>query len=147
MMEQVQKNPLIDVSDKRNPWIRRLELLLQGLFTLALWALLLHGIGEALLGEKRQQALSMFLFLLGIAVVVFLLLGSWQYYNWHLFHGKDRRKSFPTQPLAEVAKLYHMDPDDLERLQEADNRVDVYEKDGQYYFQVPDENPIPFSIH
>lgn len=145
-MEPQKKAPLIDVSDKRNPWLRRLELFLQGLFTLALWTFLLHGLYEAFFGARRQQTLDMFLFLLSIALVVFLLLSGWQYYNWHLFHGKDRRKSFPVQPLEQVAKLYHMKPDDLQRLQGAGRKVDVYEKDGQYTFQVPGEEPIPFSI-
>lgn len=145
-MEMQKKPLLIDVSDKRNPWARRLELFLQVLFTLVLWAFLLHGIGEAFFGAWQQQTLDMFLFLLGIALVVFLLLSAWQYYNWHLFHGRDRRKSFPVQPLEQVAALYHMEPKDMERLQKAGRKVDVYCKDGQYTFQVPDEKPIPFSI-
>lgn len=90
-----------------------------------------------------MQSLAMFALLFMVAVIIFILFASWQYYNWHRFHGKDRRKAFKAQSLAEVGALYGIDLEDMEKLQSSFRQASVFYKEGQYFYQVPGAKPIP----
>lgn len=141
------KMPLIDASYKLPKWRIFLEAAFSVLMTLGVWAVLLLGIVPTAFGSaaKRQQSGRMFLFLFILAVIIFLLFAAWQYYNWHRFHGKDRRKAFAPQPLEEVGHLYGIELKDMEKLQGRFRSADVIYQDGRYYYQLPGENPIAIT--
>ena len=136
------KNPVIDVNDRRPRWRVFLEKAFSLLATLCLWGLLFWGLDVELLGEKRQESLLMFLFFFAVAVLIFMIFGGWQLYNWHRFHGKDRRKAFPLPTLAEIGKCYGIAPADMERLQKPCRLVEVYYQAPCYYYHLPAGEPI-----
>ncbi|WP_370850909.1 PgaD family protein [Megasphaera sp.] len=136
------KNPVIDVNDRRPRWRVFLEKAFSLLATLCLWGLLFWGLDVELLGEKRPESLLMFLFFFAVAVLIFLIFSSWQFYNWHRFHGKDRRRSFPMPTLAEVGKCYGIAPQDMERLQAPCRLVEVYYQAPSYYYRLDHGQPI-----
>ena len=66
--------------------------------TICLWLVLYQEIASQLLGARRQQSLNMLIFLFVVSAIIFVIMGGWQFYNWYLFHGKERRKAFKKQP-------------------------------------------------
>lgn len=133
---------IIDVSGQRPKWQVIGERMLAVLLTAALWAVLLYGIGSELLGQKGKQSLEMLSFLLGISLLIFAIFASWQYYNWHRFHGKERRKAFKPQPLSEVAALYGMTEAEMREMQKPARQVEFFYEDGHYYYQIPHQRRI-----
>ena len=139
--------PIIDVGYKRHWLIRWLEKIIILLLDLGLWGFLLYEFYVYfIVGSYRGVAVHTMegLFLAGILIL--LVLSGWQYYNWFLFHGKDRRRAFQRQSLAEVARLYGMEEQDMEVLQSSFRRADVFCRDGVYYYQPEGKDPVRIGM-
>lgn len=124
-----------DVSNKRPKFKVHAEKLFAIAMTLGLWGVLLYSMVDELAIKKSQQSYEMLAFLFGISIFIFAVFGGWQYYNWHRFHGKERRKAFKPQPLSEVAKLYGMTEKEMEQMQKPARQVNMLYENGRYYYQ------------
>lgn len=139
------KPPIIHAENKLPRWRVFLENAFAVLMTLLVWGVLLWGIVTEISGDKQEKSGQMFLFLFGAAFVIFIVFSAWQYYNWHRFHGKDRRKAFKPQSLEEVGNLYGISPENMKKLQQNFPRASVFYKEGRYYYEIPGEAPIPIA--
>lgn len=128
---------IINVNARRNKLVVFTEWGLSIVLTIFLWIVLFQGIINQLLGERLQQTLRMMSFLFIVSVLIFLIMGGWQFYNWYRFHGKDRRKAFKQQPLREVAVLYGMSESEMERIQGNFRQASVRYQDGHYWYVLP----------
>lgn len=138
-----ENRPIIDVGYKRHWGIRLLELAMVVAFDLLLWAFLLVSFYVYfVIGAYREQALFIVEVLFAAAALILLSMTLWQYYNWLLFHGKDRRKVFQRQTLEEVAALYGMKEADLEVLQSDFRRAEVFARDESFYYQPEGREPM-----
>lgn len=137
------KTPIIYAPENRSRWLHILEKLLAGIFTLVLWFWVLRYIYNQLFDATTvSKSVDMMIFLLIATVVIFLVEAFWQFYNWMLFHGKDRRREFPTQGLDEVGELYGISRDHMETLQEIQRAAVVRYEDNRYYYCIEGQDPI-----
>ena len=129
---------IIKAPQSRSSLINLFENLLAFGGTALLWA----GIGiyfdnQLLAPAYIEKTKSVFIFLAGCAMVVFILSALWQYYNWFLYHGQDRRKAFPMQSLKEIGQNYGISEEEMSILQGDYQKVEVVYRDIKYYFQEP----------
>ncbi|WP_302348994.1 hypothetical protein [uncultured Megasphaera sp.] len=85
---------IINVNSRRKRWAIFLEWLVSIVLTLLLWVALYKEIINQLLGRGLPRTLGILSFLLIVSLLIFVVMGGWQFYNWYRFHGKDRRKAF-----------------------------------------------------
>jgi poly-beta-1,6-N-acetyl-D-glucosamine biosynthesis protein PgaD len=133
---------IININSRRKRWAVSLEWLVSIALTLLLWVVLYKEIVSQLLGRKLQQTLEMLSFLFVVSLIIFIVMGGWQFYNWYRFHGKDRRKAFKQQPLSEVAALYGMSENDMKIIQGNFRQASVQYQYGRYWYVLPDEQSV-----
>lgn len=133
---------IINVNSRRKRWVVFLEWLVSIVLTLLLWVVLYKEIINQLLGRGLPRTLGMLSFLLIVSLLIFVVMGGWQFYNWYRFHGKDRRKTFEQQPLSEVAVLYGMSTSDMQIIQGDFRQASVQYQDGHYWYVLPDGQSV-----
>ena len=133
---------IININSRRKRWVVFLEWLVSIVLTLLLWVVLYKEIINQLLGRGLPRTLGMLSFLLIVSLLIFVVMGGWQFYNWYRFHGKDRRKTFEQQPLSEVAVLYGMSTSDMQIIQGDFRQASVRYQDGHYWYVLPDGQSV-----
>ncbi len=140
---QKEEDILIDETKHRNRWIVYLERLIALVLTALCWAGLLWYIYVTLTSSENIIATrNIFLFFVVTAVVIILISGGWQFYNWFLYHGEDRRKAFPLQSLEEFGRLYGIEGEDMACLQAIRKAAIIEYQDGHYYYATDDGRMI-----
>lgn len=142
-LEQMEnKKPVIDESEGRSKLRKTVEFILAVIGTLLMWFVLFLFVYKRIFVEADGRAIDALLLLTVIGVVVILVQGGWQFYNWYLYHGTDRRQSFPWQPLDVVGRLYGIEEPDMQTLQDVRQSTVVRFEDGKYYYVIDGEAPI-----
>ena len=138
--------PIYARNDDRHFLIRWGEKIFAVVATLVMWAFLAFTLYNKLYveaGESLWQVMSV----LGIGLLVsLLLLGGWQFYNWFLYRGKDRRKEFRRQSLEEVGSLYGISATDMAQLQDIRKAAVVQFRDHRYYYCIDGEKFIEIGM-
>ena len=131
------KNPIIYAPERQNRVRYWAERIVSVLLTLAVWFFLLQYIYNQLFAAELAAKTTDIMEFLGLAVLIVLAVeGGWQFYNWFLYHGKERRKEFPQQPLEEVGKLYGISGERMEDLQQIQRVAVVLYDDNRYYYSI-----------
>lgn len=131
---------IIDETSHRNKLVVLLEKLIAVVFTILMWCFLIWHIYSKLFSDVyADSSMEMLVLLLIVFVIILVVAGSWQFYNWYLYHGKDRRREFPPQPLDEVGELYGISSPNMERLQAIRQAAVIQFKDHKYYYCVEGE--------
>ncbi len=142
-MEKDKKTPVVYAPEHMSRLRYWAEKIIAFLLTLLVWFFLLRYIYDQLFApEFVSTTTDMMIFLAEAIVVVFVVAALWQFYNWARFHGKDRRKEFPEQPLDEVGELYGISGKDMGDLQQIQRVAVVLYEDNRYYYCVEEQPPI-----
>ena len=72
--------------------------------------------------------------------------GGWQFYNWILYRGKDRRREFRRQSFEEVGNLYGISATDMAYLQDVRKAAVVQFHDNRYYYCIDGEKTIEIGM-
>lgn len=136
---------IINVNNRRHKWAVSAEWMVSIALTICLWLVLYQEIASQLLGARRQQSLNMLIFLVVVSAIIFVIMGGWQFYNWYLFHGKERRKAFKKQPLSEVASLYGMSETEMAQMQGDFRQAEVVYAAGRYWYVLPEGRRIEIT--
>ena len=144
--EQTQEEPIIDETNKRNKLVVYLEWLVSVIGTILVWCFLAWDIYVKLFSGQYSGSWSMFILLLFVMLVIILVGGGWQFYNWYLYHGKERRREFPRQSISEVGNLYGISGSNMEKLQAIRQAAVIQFKDHKYYYCVTGEAPIEIGM-
>ncbi len=143
MTKDREEDPVIYAPEKRSSLLGIIEKILAVIFTVLLWCFLLFYIYSRLFQtESMERTTSMMEFLLLAVGVIFLVEFGWQFYNWFLFHGKDRRREFPAQSLQEVGRLYGITEHHMEELLLVQHMAVVRYEDNKYYYCIEGREPI-----
>ena len=138
--------PIYARKDDRHFLIRWGEKIFAVVATLVMWAFLGYTLYNKLYveaGESLWQVMA----ILGIGLLVSLLfLGGWQFYNWILYRGKDRRREFRRQSLEEVGNLYGISATDMAYLQDIRKAAVVQFHDNRYYYCIDGEKTIEIGM-
>ena len=145
-LEEPQKSLIIDETSKRNKLLVVLEWLVSVIGTILVWCFLVWDIYEKLFSGQYTGSMSMLILLLFVILVIVLVGGVWQFYNWYMFHGKDRRQKFPKQSIAEVGNLYGISQPNMEELQSIRQAAVIQFKNHKYYYCVAGEPPIEIGM-
>ena len=138
-----QQDFIIDETSHRNKRVVLMERLIAILFTILMWCFLFFDIYSKLFsGAYLESSIEMLMLFLIVFLIVLIVTGGWQFYNWYLYHGKDRRREFPPQSLDEVGTLYGISSPNMERLQSIRQAAVIQFKDHKYYYCVNGEPPI-----
>lgn len=135
-----------DARDRRGIVIRALESLTAFVLTAVMWFFLAKTLYIKLYVEANDSLEQIFFILFLSSMGAAAVLGGWQLYNWLRFHGKQRRKAFPAQPLDEVARIYGISKENMTRLQDTKESASVVFRDGRYYYCIKDEDPIEIGM-
>ena len=68
------------------------------------------------------------------------------FFIWFLYHGKERRREFPRQSIAEVGNLYGISSPNMEKLQSIRQAAVIQFKDHKYYYCMTGEPPIEIGM-
>ena len=145
-LEEPQKSLIIDETSKRNKLLVVLEWLVSVIGTILVWCFLARDIYEKLFSGQYSGSMSMFILLLFVMLVIVVVAGCWQFYNWFLYHGKERRREFPRQSIAEVGNLYGISSPNMEKLQSIRQAAVIQFKDHKYYYCMTGEPPIEIGM-
>ena len=135
-----------DAKDRRSIIVRALESLTAFILTAAMWIFLIHTLYIKLYVEANDSLEQIFFILFVSSIGAAVVLGGWQFYNWQRFHKKQRRKAFPPQSPAEVARIYGISEENMMRLQAAKESAAVVFRDGKYYYCIKGEAPIEIGM-
>ena len=137
--------PIIVANNGRSSVKIWLEKILSVVLTFALWYILISSIIDKLFITNLDRTILTFA-VLGIALALIILIGGmWQFYNWTLYHGKDRRQEFPRQSLEELGQLYGISGENMYKLQEIQSAAVIRFEDGRYYYCMKNHDPIEIS--
>lgn len=135
-----------DAKDRRSIIVRALESFIAFVLTVAMWFFLIKTLYIKLYVDANDSLEQILLILLVSSLGAAVVLGGWQFYNWLRFHKKQRRKEFPPQSPAEVARIYGISEEDMTRLQTAKESAAVVFRDGKYYYCIKGEAPIEIGM-
>lgn len=139
-------SPIVYVPEKVSKLRYWTETIISLILTVIMWVVLLLYIYYRLFTpENIGRTIDIFEFLLIAAAVILIIGGGWQFYNWFLFHGKDRRQAFPRQSQDVVGSLYGISGEDLTKLQNIQRAAVVRHKDGRYYYCIEGQEPIEIT--
>lgn len=134
--------PVIDEGESRSLPRKSIEFILTCLGTAVMWLALAVYVYQRIFAAGDDRAFAIFILLAFITFAIIIVQGGWQLYNWWRFHGKDRRREFPMQPLAVVGDLYGIEECDMETLQDIRQAAVIRFADSKYYYVVENHEPI-----
>jgi len=137
------KNVIINVPEKRNRLVYRLEQIIAYVLTILVWWGMLHYLYQNLFHiETIKKTADMMFFLFFVMLLIFLIEAGWQFYNLRRYGGKDRRKEFSPQSLEEVGKLYGISAENMKTLSQVQKVAVIRWKNNKYYYTIEGKEPI-----